>query len=56
MAKPDRKSDSDFEPDYDVADADYDDTTQASYDEGADPDYGDARQHDYGNDFADPDA
>ena len=29
MAKPERKPDPDFEPTYDIADPDYDDTTQA---------------------------
>ncbi|MVN78904.1 hypothetical protein GO988_21455 [Hymenobacter sp. HMF4947] len=37
MAKPERKPDPNFEPDYDVADIDYDDTVQASHDEVSDP-------------------
>lgn len=56
MAKPDRKPDPDTEPDYDVADPDYDDTTQASYDEGGDPDYDEGAQPDYDTDVADPDS
>ncbi len=56
MAKPDRKPDPDFEPDYDTADPDYDDTTQSSYEEGADPDYDESRQVEYDADVADDDA
>lgn len=37
--KPNRKSDPDFEPDYAIADADYDVGTDAECDEGANPDY-----------------
>ncbi|MDO7888253.1 hypothetical protein [Hymenobacter cheonanensis] len=55
MAKPDRKPDPDFEPEYDVADPDYDDTSQASYSEGADPDYDEASQ-DADYEVSDPDA
>jgi hypothetical protein len=55
MAKPDRKPEPDFEPEYDVADPDYDDTTQASYDDGSDPDYDESSQ-DADYDISDPDS
>jgi hypothetical protein len=55
MAKPDRKPDPDFEPEYDVADLDYDDTTQVSYDDGGDPDYDEGSQ-DTDYELSDPDA
>jgi len=55
MPKPDRKPDPDVEPDYDVADADYDEADQdreheiadPDYDLDADPDYDDTVQADY---------
>ncbi|MGI4834616.1 MAG: hypothetical protein ACRYFK_14265 [Janthinobacterium lividum] len=56
MAKPDRKPDPDFEPDYDVADTEHDEGSQASYDEGADPDFEESAQADYDADFSDADA
>lgn len=63
MPKPDRKPDPDFEPDYDTADADYDEVAQAEYDigadvdydEGADPDYEEEPQLAAENELADPD-
>lgn len=55
MAKPERKPDPDFEPDYDTADPDYDDTTQASFEQGADPDYDEGSQ-DASYEVSDPDA
>lgn len=56
MAKPDRKPDPDFEPDYDFADTDYEVESQDGGEEGADPDYDEGAQPDYDTDFADPDA
>lgn len=62
MPKPDRKPAPDFEPEYDVADvepeetllASYDDVTDPDYEAGADPEYDDTRQVDY-EPVADPD-
>lgn len=47
MPKPDRKPDPDFEPDYDMADAEYDEAPQADYDVGADVDYDEGADPDY---------
>lgn len=55
MAKPERKPDPDIEPNYDVADIDYDDTVQVSFDEAADPDYDEGSQ-DASYEVADEDA
>jgi hypothetical protein len=62
MPKPDRKPDPDFEPEYDVADVDYEETGQdreheiadPDYELEADPDYEEGPQADYELD-ADPD-
>lgn len=47
MPKPDRKPDPDFEPDYDVADAEPTESMQADEPEIADPDYELAADPDY---------
>lgn len=55
MAKPDRKPDRNFEPEYDMADvapddapqADYDQEAHVEYDLPADPEYDDTLQADY---------
>ena len=62
MPKPDRQPAPDFEPDYDTADAEFEEAPPASYDEGADveyevladPDYDDTVQADYPLEIADP--
>lgn len=58
MAKPDRKPDPDVEPNYDVADPDYDevDSYRDLDSESSDPDYDEAAQPDYETDVRDPDA
>lgn len=63
MPKPDRKPDPDFEPEYNTADAEYDDAVQVDfeagadveYDEGADPDYDDTGQAAFEVEVVDPD-
>lgn len=63
MPKPDRKPAPDFEPDYDTADAEFEDAPLAAYEEGADveydapadPDYNDIGQAEYELEVADPD-
>jgi hypothetical protein len=47
MPKPDRKPDPDFEPDYDMADAEYDEAPQAEYEVGADIEYDELADPDY---------
>lgn len=47
MPKPDRKPDPDFEPNYDVADAEFDDVPTASHEVGADAEYEVAIDPDY---------
>jgi hypothetical protein len=62
MPIPDRKPAPDFEPDYDIADVEFDDTplvsdevvTDAEYEEAADPDYDDTVQAEYEAEIIDP--
>ncbi|MGI4862595.1 MAG: hypothetical protein ACRYFZ_01640 [Janthinobacterium lividum] len=50
MPKPDRKPDPDFEPDYDMPDAEYEETPLAEYDVGADVEYDIGADPDYDED------
>jgi hypothetical protein len=62
MPKPDRKPAPDLEPDYDIADAEFDDALPVSYEESidsdyeipADPDYDDGADAEYALEVVDP--